>query len=801
MVRDNSEGEKPGQEDAKLGDFLMYAPVLLRAQSRRVAVESLVMATADLIPELTFSGLLLVSETNTDYLLVAYRDDRLLRSEETAELLEQLNIAQVLPTWVGGRTIHSESLNEPLSSLLAASQLHIAPTSTPSRQFGFLLIGTTQNLSSVGSQYLKALSELAAIALDNAMRFDDLKEAAHDMSIVNEMAGSLAASLNGEELFNSFINGLHDAIPLDRANLVLVPPLSTIYTLPYSWDGPPGHTRRVYLKDLPLADSPFEQALDRQEIIVGQWQLAVTDSLHAEVNLFESPYQSQMVIPLIAKRQVVGVLAVASRMEGAYQEDQLRRSLLEKLAALFALALLNSRLYEEKQLSAEFDSRIGVYNHDFFDRELVTQMHKARRNDYRLGVMMIDMDSLKAVNDQYGHLAGDAALRHIATIIGRTVRTTDVVARYGGDEFGVLLPGCTQLGLEVVAEKTRRAIRNTPLLLENGDWIHLTVSIGAILCREDAINPREVIQQADGAMYVAKNHRDQVRVGTEAVIPDVSEQELGRSEYLETPIEPEKLLPATEEEYERTLLALGPNNSSIEGRIIYELTERLAEARAKTNEATEYITRLEGGIGRILQLGAELIERREPDLQGGAARLTRLVRLVGKEVGMTNSELDGLEAAAWLSNLGRINLPEIVLNRPGPLTASEWRRIRRQPIEVARMLKPVEDLLPPGTVPALLAQHERVDGTGYPKRLAGEEIPAVARLLSVGSALIAMTQPRSFRERLDRAACREQLERGAGRQWDTDLTNALLALLDTPMLNFLDFTPTPKNTETGTDEK
>ena len=786
MSREKTNGEDLGQNDAKLGDFLTYASVLLRAQSRKVVAEALVVATADLIPELNFSGLLLSNETGTAYSLVAYRDERLLRADEASELLEQLNIEQFLQN-EPSRALRVETLAEPAKSQLMAQLLHIAPTSTPSRQFGYLLGSTRNELSSGGSQYLKALSQLAGIAFDNASRFDDLKEAAHDMSLVNEMAGSLAASLNGEELFNSFIIGLYDIIALERANLILLPPLSQTYNMPFSWDGPPGHTRRIYLKDLPLAGSPFGAAVDGQEIIVEQWQITTEDSLQNETNVFSPIFKSQMIIPLIAKRQIVGALAVGSREAGAYQEDQLRRSLLEKLAALFALALLNSRLYEEKQLSAEFDSRIGVYNHDFFDRELVTQMHKARRNDYRLGLMMIDMDNLKTVNDKYGHLAGDAALRHIATNIGRTVRTTDVVARYGGDEFGVLLPGCTQMGLEVVAEKTRQAVRNTPLVLETGEQVTLTVSIGAILCPEDVINPREVIQQVDSAMYVAKISRDQVRIGPNAVLSNLSEQDLRQNDSMESLVEADNLPPPTDEEYERTLLALGSSSTSVEGRIIHELTERLAQARATTNEATERIKQLEEGVVRTLHLGAELIERREPNLQGGAARLARLMRLFGQEVGMTAQELDGLEAAAWLANLGRIALPEAVLNRPGPLTAYEWRRMRQMPLEVIKMLKPMEDLLPPNTLPALLAQRERIDGTGYPRRLAGEEISKSARLLSIGSSLVAMTQARAFRERLDRATCREQLERGAGRAWDTDLINTLLALLDTTALNFLDF--------------
>ncbi len=773
-------------EDAKLGDFLTYAPVLLRAQSRRVVAESLVTATADLIPELSFCGLLLLNETGLVESLIAYRDERLLRTEETSRILKQLLVVQSfnpdLPLPAAKRL-----LDEPLAKVMSASQLYLSPAKTPSRRFGYLLIGCHADLSSPGSQYMGALSELAGIALDNAMRFDDLKEAAHDMSLVNEMAASLAASLNGEELFNSFASRLSDIVPLEQANLILLPPLGTTYNFTFSWNGPSGHTRRLYLKDLELTGSPYEEAINRHEIITGNWNAIQSSGVPSEINIFGPPYQSQMIIPLMAKRQVVGAVILSTRAVGAYAEEHLRRSLLEKLAALFALALLNSRLYEEKQLSAEFDSRIGVYNHDFFDRELTNQMHKARRNEYRLGLMMIDMDNLKLVNDQYGHLAGDAALRHIAILISRTVRTTDVVARYGGDEFGVLLPGCTPLGLEVVAEKTRRAIRSTPLILETGQHIKLTVSIGAVLCPEEALNPRELIQQADAAMYVAKSHRDQVRIGLEARLPSVSEQDLlGQVEHTLSGLEQSIIDAPTQEEYEQILLSLGTATNTVEGRVIHELAGRLNEALRQLNDATETISRLKQGLNRNLQLIAQLVERREPFLAGGVEKLVKLVRLLGEKIALTEEEVNELEAAAWLSNLGRLEIPETVWNRPGPLTAQEWKKVRRLPQEAFKLLGLLDDLLTPGTLTALHFQRERMDGTGYPKRLSGEEIPRLARVLGLASGLVAMSQPRSFRPALGLAECHTQLERAAGRQWDSDLANILHEMLKSPVLDFLD---------------
>lgn len=778
------------QLESRLTGFLGLAPVLLRAQSRRVVSELVVTAVADLLPELTFTGLLLLDETTNNYSLVAHRNHRLLQRDESEQLLKQL-VPLLAPSADQPQvTLNQEKLGETMCQLLTSSLLYVATNRTPTRRFGYLLGGANAELGPLSRQYFFSLAELTAIALDNAMRFDDLKEAAHEMSLVNEMAGSLAASLNGEELFNSFMSRLSDIILVERANLILLAPLSQTYSLPFCWNHNEDRSRRTYLKDLPIIGSPFEEAIRRQEIMVGQWHKPLTNNWPEDNLVFDAHYQSQMIIPLIAKKQVLGVLALGTQDSTSYRDERMRRSLLEKLAALFALALLNSRLYEEKQLSAEFDSRIGVYNHDYFDRELANQIHKARRNDYRLGLLMIDMDNLKTINDKYGHLAGDAALRHVAGQITRSVRATDVVARYGGDEFGVMLLGCTTLGLEVVAEKTRRAIQNTPLVLENQQEVPLSVSIGAVICPEDATTPRELIQQADDAMYVAKLSRNQVRIGSKARLPLVSEHELGMLEPSDAPasaLQADSFSDLSTEDYDRFLVWLGDNRAGLENQVVHELNERLISVRQRLSENEDRTLRLETGLLHNLRLMAELVEYREPYLAGGTEKLVQLVEVMGAKLNLSATEASGVVLAAWLSNLGRLMLPETLWQQPGRLTAQNWQDIQQIPLKMTQKLEGMEKLLPPNTLTALLHQRERFDGAGYPLHLAGEEIPLAARLLGITSALVAMSQPRPFRPRRNRAACQRQLERGAGRQFDANLTGLLLKLLTDGELDFLDF--------------
>ncbi|OJW02058.1 MAG: hypothetical protein BGO39_27620 [Chloroflexi bacterium 54-19] len=774
-----------GNNNTRLSEFLTFAPVLLRVQNQRVVMELAVTATSDLIPDLAFCGLLIFDDSNDLYTLTAHQDNHLLSPVENNILLDQL------PAWL--LTPHDQpeifkggKLSSDLTGLIETNIIYLMPVKTPSHNFGFFLAGANLDLAGEDLSYLRSLAELTAIALDNATRFDDLKEAAYEMGLVNEMAGSLAASLNGEELFNSFIARLQNIVPIERVSLALVPPVGDTYSLPFYWDATLGRSRRTYIKNQALAGSPFEEAIQRQEILTGAWNSPETDPLLLDSNLFSPEFLSQMIIPLVAKRKVVGAIAMGNREENIYQEDKIRRSLLDRLAALFALALLNSRLYEEKQLSAELDSRIGVYNHDFFDRELTTQIGRARRDETRLGLMMVDMDNLKTVNDQYGHLAGDEALRHVANMISRNVRTTDVVARYGGDEFGVMLPGCTPLGLEAVAEKTRLAINNNPLVLESGAEITLSVSIGAVLCPDDGMTPRDLVQKADAAMYIAKQHRNQVRIGANARPAHLTDMDLNTVDNLDKQ-GGDSLTDWLEEDYERFLLWVGGKRNDIESKIMQELNERLHETTDRLNEATDLNSTLEAGLWDGLKVIANLVEHREPYLSGGAEKLVRLVQVLGGKTGLNNEDCRNLEIAAWLANLGRVLTPESVWKNQGKLSETHWQHIRQVPLEIVTILAPFGRFLGQTSLLALKHQRENFDGTGYPLGLVGEEIPFTARILGIGSALVAMSQSRPFRSHRTRAYCQRQLERGAGRQFDPTLASILLNQLEQGQLDFLDF--------------
>jgi len=780
---------------SRLGSYLTLAGVLLRAQSRQVVSQLVVNAAADLCPHLLFSLLYQLDDVGSSF-ITAQMGGILLPSAETTHQWERL--INLLPPDTDRFSSVFEQIAPPeVEAELSLHRLYFAPAQTPTQFYGWLVAGAVESFEEEELYYLRSLAQLAAIALENASRFEALKESAAETTLINEVAGSLATSLNAEELFFTFMAYLRNLLPIERATIAILSPNWTHYELPYNWVDPPGRVRRGYIKNLPLLNSVLERSIREREIIID----ALAPNEGTEDPFFKPLDGSRLIVPLLAKGRPIGALQMAHRQHGCYRENDTRLTLVEKLVSLFALALVNSRLYEEKQLSAEFDNRVGVYNHDYFDRELSVQLEKARRLGYKLGLVMIDMDNLKKINDAYGHLAGDAALRHIAGQVSSIVRATDVVARYGGDEFGVMLPGCTARSLEIVAEKARRNIRSAPLELENDVRAQLTVSVGAALFPDDADTPLELIQRADAAMYIAKQHRDATRIGRRARVARVSDRELERG----TPDKPLADLAQTTQadsiditglnvvhwgtaDYERFLNWLGNDRpgSGVATKVLRETYNQLSETRQQLYKAESRQAQLEDALRNGLRMVAFAVEQREPYLLGSTERLHQLALLLAKELHCSPEQCLELETASWLANLGRLAVPEYIWTKTSHLSTYDWRRVQQAPLEAIRLAEYWKPLATPGVLLAIRHQRERFDGLGYPTGLAGEEIPLLARILGLAGAVVALHQPRPFRAGLNLTSIRSEIEQATGRHFDPTLARIMLNFIDTGKLDFLD---------------
>jgi diguanylate cyclase (GGDEF)-like protein/PAS domain S-box-containing protein len=150
------------------------------------------------------------------------------------------------------------------------------------------------------------------------------------------------------------------------------------------------------------------------------------------------------------------------------------------------------------------DSLTGLLNHGEFYRQLGKEFERSRRYGGPVAVLMLDIDHFKAVNDKYGHQAGDTVLKTLAELMTDLIRPADKVARYGGEEFGLVLPETDESGALAMAERIRTAVAGRSVELEDGHLINVTVSIGAAVFADPSDTEQDVVGRADQALYAAK---------------------------------------------------------------------------------------------------------------------------------------------------------------------------------------------------------------------------------------------------------------------------------------------------------
>jgi diguanylate cyclase (GGDEF)-like protein len=206
--------------------------------------------------------------------------------------------------------------------------------------------------------------------------------------------------------------------------------------------------------------------------------------------------------PLMAKNSLFGIIiAVNDTARGRFSEDDIY--LLTVMANQAAIAFENYILYKKLEVESITDGLTGIYNYRFLIRSIRLEMKRASRFGYVFSFLMIDVDNLKEYNDRNGHLSGSRALRDIAHVITQSCREIDLVAKYGGDEFALLLPQTGLEGSQRLGERVLKSIRRykfdgvTPGLL--------TCSIGLAVYPDDARTVETLIERADAALYLAKS--------------------------------------------------------------------------------------------------------------------------------------------------------------------------------------------------------------------------------------------------------------------------------------------------------
>ncbi|MBI5125528.1 MAG: response regulator [Planctomycetes bacterium] len=370
------------------------------------------------------------------------------------------------------------------------------------------------------------------------------------------------------------------------------------------------------------------------------------------------------------------------------------------------------------------DNLTSLYNHRYVMDTLAVEYQKARQFQRKLSVMILDLDHFRAINDRYGHQVGDAVLVELGAFLKESARSIDIVGRYGGEEFCLILPEADGTKATVMGEKLRQAIAKKQFTPVEGISINLTASMGISSLDEEGVDSvAALLNHVDKALYEAKV-RGRNRVVCWEEIKKKSES---------------------------------PNDKNVETAVL-DYEHRAGKAAKELKE--HYIQSVKGLVNAL--------EAKDGYTATHSYLVSYYAKAVAKYLKLSEEEVGIITTAGLLHDIGKIGIPDAVLNKEGSLNEEERSLVRRHPETGAKILGPIGFLN--RELELIYAHQERWDGQGYPYGLKGNDIPYGARILALCDAFEAMTSKRPYRKAPFTAARACEIISGeAGKQLDPSL--------------------------------
>ena len=446
-------------------------------------------------------------------------------------------------------------------------------------------------------------------------------------------------------------------------------------------------------------------------------------------------------LPISFGETLLGVLNVESRDENAFAPQDVL--ILNTLADLLATALHNSFVFQKLQQQSITDGLTGIKTRRYFWEALSSEWKRASRSGRPFSVVLIDLDKFKEVNDSLGHLEGDLVLARVGRLLEQKCRQSNVVARYGGDEFIILMPETGIEQAQVLAERLRLWLATDPMLEEH----KITGSFGVASFPVHGFAIEDLIRVADAGMYVAK-HAGGNQVSTSEPFREGSAvQRQHISSFIEGFLQREYNGPEHLEELVTTLRKLGGNVEDGDPTVLREAVEALAQA-------------------------ADL---REANTSGHGEQCGHYAGIIARGLNLAPQDVADAVFAGVVHDVGKLFIDERILNKSGPLSEAELAIIATHPQIGVEVLRAIPDI---GHVAeAVLSHHEAVDGSGYPFGLQGESIPLFGRILAVVDTYVNMMSERSFAPGRTHEQAIAELEKLTGTRFDGMIVRLFARLL------------------------
>jgi diguanylate cyclase (GGDEF)-like protein len=387
----------------------------------------------------------------------------------------------------------------------------IAPMRHDDRTLGVITLSKLgiRQFSDDDQRLLLILADQAATAFAGAASLAEAARLAAELRQLLDMSSALSRSLDPKDVAQIMAEHLARAVGADRAQISDWDPIGRrLRTLGCY---PPDH-RATVADFYPLDQYPLTAR------VLGDGLIATVDAEDPDADAAEvaelrrEGMRGLIMLPLVAKGDAIGIVEISST--GRPTDDPGRITLARTMAHEAAMALENARVYEAARDLADRDPLTGFFNHRYLHERLSEEVVRAIRTRRPLSVVMVDLDDFKLVNDTFGHLYGDRVLVYVAETLRVALRASDVAARYGGDEFALILPETTAHEAAAVAERILAAFRAQPFIADGRTPLPMGTSIGIATHPGDGRTATELIASADAGLYAAKAEGGgRVRVG------------------------------------------------------------------------------------------------------------------------------------------------------------------------------------------------------------------------------------------------------------------------------------------------
>jgi diguanylate cyclase (GGDEF)-like protein len=455
---------------------------------------------------------------------------------------------------------------------------------------------------------LEDVTGKVAVSMEKEYLREQLKEREEELSVINRSNVIISSSFDIQRIYDAFVKELRQVVDVNWAAITVIEEEELLFMAISTDIGSPWKVG----ERIPLKGTATEWVVEHRKPIINS-DLTIEDRFTTSKYHLQRSIRSIAYLPLIISNQVIGTLTVASRKADAYSSRHLK--LLEQLAAQIAMPIENARLYAKTERLARVDSLTSLLNRRSLDEVLPSEIGRHSRYGGVFSLIILDLDSLKALNDNYGHLAGDELLRQIGQVIKNTIREADQAFRYGGDEFAILLPHTPIEAALKVAERIRQ---KTFAQIEIGS-MPISVSLGLACWPSDGVSPNELLSAADTALYKAKREG-----GNRSVCSAVS---------------------------------LVPADKGMTNPIETQDSEALSTifALAATVDARDQLTR------------------------NHSKQVHDYAVAVGEALGMNQLEINRLGTCALLHDIGKIGISDEILNKGDSLSDPEWDVVKSHP--------------------------------------------------------------------------------------------------------------------------